>query len=180
MLAFARPLSYLVAMKNIAFTALVLLTACGGATNTETQHGGEDEHQGHGEHGGAEHHGHHDHSDPDSLEPLMRELYASMQTLRGALSSENMSVATEQAAAIASACDDQSDEAPDPELFGPRFLEIDQLLHGGAANLAEATQASDLPGARRLYAETLAACAACHEQAPSAGTVDLTALAPDW
>lgn len=110
----------------------------------------------------------------------MRQLYASMQSLRGALADEDMSVATEQASAIASACDEQPDEAPDAEQFGARFLEIDRELHGAAAALAEATDASDFEVARGLYERTLAACGACHEQAPTAGSVDLSALAATW
>lgn len=121
---------------------------------------------------------HHHHGDPASLRPLMTQLRSDMSALRAALADEDAAVAAQHARAIAIACDDEDVHLVDPERFGPRFAEIDGELHGHAAQLADAAEAGDLELARTRYAETLASCNACHAQAPSAGRVDLTSLAP--
>lgn len=149
----------------LPFFALALL-ACGGSASEPAAHA---------EHRAAHHHHHHD--DPSSLGPLMRQLHADMGALRTALADDDATAAAQHARAVAVACDDEDVHHVDPARFGPRFAEIDGELHGHAAELADAAEAGDLEAARARYDETLASCNACHAQAPSAGAVDLGALA---
>lgn len=110
----------------------------------------------------------------------MRDLYASMLSLRGALESGDTAAAVEPAHAIAVACDDQDVHHVDPEQFGPRFGEIDQELHSTAAAMAAGAEAGELATMRQRYGALRDACVACHAQAPTAGEVDLAGLAPTW
>ncbi|GAB5547215.1 MAG: cytochrome c [Sandaracinaceae bacterium] len=162
----------------VAFASLSML-ACGAAegepARAEHAHhaGGGDHHHGAADHGG---HGH-DHSSPAALRPLMRDLFAKMGELRGALESGEVNEAATHARAIAVACDDQDVHHVDPQQFGPRFAEIDQQLHGAAAEMAAVAEAGDLEAARARYGDLHAACVACHAQAPTAQRVDLSAIA---
>ncbi|MBX3276313.1 MAG: hypothetical protein KF729_39030 [Sandaracinaceae bacterium] len=158
--------------RSAPFVALSwLLVACGsdpGARPAQAE-------RPHGHHHG--HHGH-DHSDPSSLGPLMRALFGEMGELRDALAQDDGARAARHARAIAVACDDQDVHEVDAERFGPRFAELDRTLHETSAALALTAEEGSLDAARARYAETLAACNACHAQAPPAARVDLSALAP--
>ena len=165
--------------NHLAFSGLLVLGGCGGSSEPADEeapaHAGGEAHH----HHGAGHHGAgHDHSSPAALRPLMRQLYGDMGELRAALDGGDVAAAATHARAIAVACDDQDVHHVDPEVFGPRFAEIDAQLHGAAAEMATAAEAGELEPARARYAELHAACVACHAQAPSAAEVDVSSLAP--
>lgn len=157
-----------------------VVAGCGGtqapaeAEPVEEGHAGHAGHEGHEGHAG---HGGHDHSSPGALGPLMRELRGKMLEMRVALVAEDAASIAAPAQAVAVACDDQDVHDLDPEQFGPRFAEIDALLHGASAELSGAASEGDLERSRELYETVLTHCGDCHAQAPSAGQVDLTELA---
>lgn len=109
----------------------------------------------------------------------MRDLRDRLGSLHTSLDEGDVESATEHARAIAIACDDQEVHHVDPALFGPRFVEIDQELHSAAARMAEVLETGDLDAAQEGYGSLHRACVTCHEQAPSAGQVDLSSLAPE-
>lgn len=143
---------------------LLLLGACGGSQNEPTQ-----QHE-------AQHHHAHRHSSPAELRPLMNDLRQHMADLKASVESDELAAASESAHAIAIACDDTETHDVDPERFGPRFGEIDRQLHDAAARLAEAAERGERGAIITEYDLVIAACVACHEQAPTAGAVDLAAL----
>ena len=108
----------------------------------------------------------------------MRDLHGWLGDLSASLDREDLPAAATSARAIATACDDEDLEALDPEVFGPRFLEIDRELHGAAQRLAQRAEAGDLEGSRAGYTEVARACVSCHAQAPTASEVSLGELAP--
>ena len=165
-------------MRRMMTVAIVVLLvgACGasGAEPEPSGHAGDD----HAHHHTAGGHGHHQHTSPDELRPLMHDLHGWLGELSQSLEADDLPAAATHARAIATACDDAELEELDPELFGPRFLEIDRELHGAAARLAERADAADAEGAQAGYHEVVRACVSCHEQAPTASEVTLGELAP--
>lgn len=108
----------------------------------------------------------------------MRDLYAWVAQVRGALDAGDAAAATEPSHAIAVACDDADVHEVDPERFGPDFASIDEELHASAGRLAHLAEEGRLEEARAELATMLDACARCHAQAPTAGHVDLGPLQP--
>jgi len=153
---------------------IIGITACGGDPEEASNETGSTGHAGGEAHG----HGHgHDHDSPEALRPLMRDLRGWMVELRSTLAAGDVEGTREHAHAIAIACDDQNVHDVDADRFGPRFAEIDEELHSAAAQMAEVAEAGDIEAARTRYTDLLTACVSCHEQAPSASAVDLSALA---
>lgn len=52
--------------------------------------------------------------------------------------------------------------------------------HRLAATMAEQTDAGELAAMQGSYDTLLETCVACHDQAPTASQVDLSALASSW
>lgn len=142
-----------------------------------TAHGA---HEGHG--GGGAHEGHgagaHDHTSPEVLRPLMRQMLADWVQLQGALSEGDLAVAATHADAIAGACEGEggNEDVALPARLGPAFLEHDRELHGSTSRLAEALRAGRRDEARSLSGEIVSTCQSCHNQAPAASEVNLRVL----
>lgn len=139
----------------------------------------------HGEHAGgaalhADHHdqGHHDHTSPEVLRPLMRQMLVDAVQLQGALAEGDLARAATHADAIAGACEDGGDanHGTLPERLGSSFLEHDRKLHGSASRLGEAARAGRRDEATSLGREVASACQSCHAQAPAASAIDLRVL----
>jgi len=143
--------------------------ACGGGQTVAAPAG----HAAHSGHGG---HGAHSHDSPEDLRPLMHDLRRWLGEVQGALNAGEIAQAASGAESIANACDDVAVHEFDPELFGPRFAEIDRELHGAASAMADALRAGDGLIGRQRYRQVIEACVSCHAQAPTGSEVNLGTL----
>lgn len=120
-------------------------------------------------------HGAHGHD----LKPVMHAMLVSMTAAQSALDRGDAAAARAPAAALASACDGAG-HASEPALHGDRFADIDRELHARAAELSSVADAGKTDAAKAKYNATVAACVACHQQAPQAKHVDLGRLATPY
>jgi hypothetical protein len=126
----------------------------------------------------AAHAAHEDHTSPQVLRPLMRQLLSDTIQLQGALRGGDLTRAATHADAIAGSCDDGAG-APQgalPAQLGPSFVEHDRALHTHAQQLGVALRAGQHVEARRINQEMVSACQSCHAQSPAAKNVDISAL----
>jgi hypothetical protein len=129
------------------------------------------------EQGEAGHQEHHEHTSSEVLRPLMQQLLVDTVQLQGALVAGDLTRAATHADAIAGACEDGGEEhGALPERLGPAFLEHDRELHGSASRVAEAARSGGKDEAVAASGAMVAACQACHAQAPAAKAVDLRVL----
>lgn len=130
-------------------------------------------HAAHAEHTKA----HHDHTSPQVLRPLMKQLLVDSVQLQGALSRGELTRAATHADAIAGACEDSdSAHGAAPERLGKSFVEHDRALHRDARQLSDALRAGRRDEARALSRAVVSTCQSCHAQAPAAKGVDLHVL----
>lgn len=126
----------------------------------------------------ATHAAHEDHTSPQVLRPLMRQLLSDTVQLQGALAGGDLTRAAAHADAIAGSCDDGAGAQHGvlPSHLGPSFVEHDRALHTHAQQLGVALRAGQHAEARHISQEMVSACQSCHAQAPAAKNVDISAL----
>jgi hypothetical protein len=138
--------------------------------HANTTQGASTPHNNHASHG--------EHTSPQVLRPLMRQLLSDAVQLQGALAADDLVRAATHADAIAGSCGDDEGAHHEalPHRLGAAFVEHDQALHMHAQQLSAALRAGQHINARRINQEMISDCQSCHQQAPAAKNIDLSAL----